>query len=369
MSGLSGLGKLTGVSSAPGVRVTAFGKHPGWDDHVDALGDQGPLLAELRAQLYDQGIAGNIDAGQWDKPGQPDEARLRPFGHVLLSATGGGGAGASESELVVARLWPSRDGRGRTRYPMVAAASCVGVGADAALSRVLPQLQVLEEALRGAGDAAAARRAVDEAGERLRSIGPGTGAEAIGAGAMGALLDRAEFGPERRGLLRVLYQVRTEMGAFLRGSKGEAPAQGRAIRLPMSRGVAHDRALGEAYALVRALVRPGVRVTVIRPLEDDWVDVVVGSLSAGAVACLRQGASRLAPSTEIPYSVGEDDRAALLALLGVKGAGRAELAAAPGVAGREEEGKSSMKLVLILLGALLLAAGAAGAWWLMNRPA
>src|SRR5262249_6263883 len=47
------------------VHVAAFGKHPGWDDHVE-LGLDTTRLAEVRQWLYVEGIAGNVDSGAWD---------------------------------------------------------------------------------------------------------------------------------------------------------------------------------------------------------------------------------------------------------------------------------------------------------------
>ena len=54
-------------SSAPGVYLGAFGKHPGWDDHVDDMGLETPLLLWAKRLLYTDGIAGNIDKGEWDR--------------------------------------------------------------------------------------------------------------------------------------------------------------------------------------------------------------------------------------------------------------------------------------------------------------
>src|SRR5205085_2200920 len=52
---------------APALHLAAFGKHPGWNDHLDDLGlDTAPLVNAKRL-LYIQGISQNIDSGAWDK--------------------------------------------------------------------------------------------------------------------------------------------------------------------------------------------------------------------------------------------------------------------------------------------------------------
>ena len=49
------------------VHVAAFGKHPGWDDHIEEIGLDSDLLVKAKRLLYTEGIAGNIDSGAWEK--------------------------------------------------------------------------------------------------------------------------------------------------------------------------------------------------------------------------------------------------------------------------------------------------------------
>ena len=43
--------------------LAAFGKHPGWDDHIPAIGVATETLAWVEKTLYNKGIRGQIDSG------------------------------------------------------------------------------------------------------------------------------------------------------------------------------------------------------------------------------------------------------------------------------------------------------------------
>ena len=47
------------------VGLAAFGKHPGWDDHVEDLGLETESLNLAKTLLYVNGIGGQIDSGAW----------------------------------------------------------------------------------------------------------------------------------------------------------------------------------------------------------------------------------------------------------------------------------------------------------------
>ena len=64
------------------VALAAFGKHPGWDDHVEDLGLETESLNIAKTVLYINGIGGQIDSGEWDKL---DAAQQLPaFNHLFL---------------------------------------------------------------------------------------------------------------------------------------------------------------------------------------------------------------------------------------------------------------------------------------------
>src|SRR5437763_1714149 len=107
----------------PSISLAAFGKRPGWDDHVE-LGVDTESLAEIRQSLYINGIAANIDAGAWEK--LPPDQRLPEFNHSLLHY-------APRQGALAARLWSSTDGKGRKKYPLVLCAQGAGLSPHWAL--------------------------------------------------------------------------------------------------------------------------------------------------------------------------------------------------------------------------------------------
>src|SRR6185503_18295903 len=117
------------------VALAAFGKHPGWDDHVEDLGLETESLNLAKTVLYVNGIGGQIDSGAWEKL---DAAQQLPaFKHVFVWQRSG--------QILVGRLWSSGDGKSRKRYPMVICLHFMGVTLGWALKHALPALAELEE--------------------------------------------------------------------------------------------------------------------------------------------------------------------------------------------------------------------------------
>jgi len=141
------------------VFLGAFGKHPGWDDHVEDLGLESESLIFAKKLIYVEGIGGQIDAGAWEKldPAQ----QLPSFKHVFVWHRSG--------QFLIGRMWSSSDGKGRTRYPMVICAHCVGVPLSWALDQVLPRLESMERACLQTRDAADVRAILARYRNELRN--------------------------------------------------------------------------------------------------------------------------------------------------------------------------------------------------------
>src|SRR5205807_4621001 len=117
------------------VGLAAFGKHPGWDDHIEDLGLETDSLNLAKTVLYVNGIGGQIDSGGWEKM---DAAQQLPaFNHLFVWQRGG--------QFLVGRLWSSSDGKGRKRHPMVVCLQFAGVTLGWALKQALPVLADLEQ--------------------------------------------------------------------------------------------------------------------------------------------------------------------------------------------------------------------------------
>src|SRR6267142_2546677 len=83
------------------VALAAFGKHPGWDDHVEDLGLEPASLNLAKTVLYVNGIGGQIDSGAWEKS---DPAQQLPdFRHLFVWQRSG--------QILIGRLWSSSDGK------------------------------------------------------------------------------------------------------------------------------------------------------------------------------------------------------------------------------------------------------------------
>src|SRR5438477_458719 len=106
---------LSSGKTAPTVYLATFGKHPGWNDHIDDLGLDTDDLVNAKRLLYMQGINQNIDAASWEnlEPGK----RIDSFRHDFLWHMPAGVGGDAEC-LIAGRMWSSVDGKGRDKYPM-----------------------------------------------------------------------------------------------------------------------------------------------------------------------------------------------------------------------------------------------------------
>src|SRR6516165_958254 len=122
------------ASSGRFVAVAAFGKHPGWDDHIEDLGLETESLNLAKLVLYVDGIGGQINSGAWEKlePAQ----QLPGFEHLFVWQRLG--------QILIGRLWSSSDGKGRKRYPMVVCLHFMGLPLAWALKQALPVLSELE---------------------------------------------------------------------------------------------------------------------------------------------------------------------------------------------------------------------------------
>jgi hypothetical protein len=294
---------LTGLGKSPRVVVGAFGKHPAWDDHIEDQGLATDELVEVRRRLYADCIAGNINAGEWGKPDQPAPAWLVDFGHVFLWRLEAG-------SIIAGRLWPSRDGRKRTKYPMVVVAQCDNVGLTWIAQNVLPRLERLQQQCIDAASQEGVIAAVQSAQSDLSAVVSGAGPEDDSASlrlAMDRLLQSPLAEGTRTALYRVQYQLERELGGYLaagRAPKQPLPPRGQHMRIPG----AIDPPESDLLAWTRYVLRqiaPEASAFISKPLNAGWVDVSVGELSPQLVFPLRAGAEHVAPASEVPYTIND----------------------------------------------------------------
>ncbi|MBM4038426.1 MAG: hypothetical protein FJ290_07920, partial [Planctomycetes bacterium] len=274
-----------GAPSAPEAYVAAFGKHPGWDDHIEDLGLETHRLVAVKRVLYTQGLAGNIDSGAWERLG--DEERLEGFHHLFIWR--------SAYDLVLGHMWSSSDGKGRTRYPMVLCAQVCGTPLEWAFRHVLPLLETIEARCVATTSAAVVRAVLDDGRRMLRQAAAGVAA--VGQPvppmprALAYLADRPEMAPNHQALHRVLYLIEREMVAYHPEGSDVAAASTAHLRATHMRVPACANSAQGAAALwlgfLLSRLDPAAPMLLVLPLGQPWVDVVVGEPGVQQFFCVR----------------------------------------------------------------------------------
>ncbi len=303
------------------VFLAVFGKHPGWDDHIDDLGIETRRLAEVKRVMYFECIAGNIDSGSWEAI--DESARLAAFAHEFVWRTPGG--------LVVGRMWSSRDGKGRSKYPMVVVAQCDGVPPSFISSHVMPALAGMQEKCQGAATAAEVIEAADQTRARLREalggagLAGGDGESFVAAPKeLASMLASAGMTGESVGLQRVLYEIDREMAPF-RPIKGDGKKTSRIIdaraqhlRVPVV-GAGSIETSRFWMGVIAREVDASVSMLAFVPLasagESGFVDLIVGDPAAPQFFCVRAGVKALAPASDVPYTITPDFQARCKAIV------------------------------------------------------
>lgn len=314
----------------PSIKVAAFGKHPGWDDHIEDIGLASDTLVRVKRTLYTEGIGGNIDAGSWEKLDEPK--RLAAFRHAFVWHLPDG--------VVVGRVWSSRDGKGRSKYPMIVCAHASNVNPGWALDLITPRLADLERACVAATTAEAVKRSVaaTEADLSAQVASAYAGSDSPTTAARGRdsdLLKKLAGSPDLavpgvggpdvpEGLVRILYEMERELSAYRPGTRGTrmgAPAP-QHFRVPRCLPGVGDSARAWAMVLEQELM-PDTPVLVLDPLDQPFVDIVVGDPAAASFYCVRCSAAGLPPTSEVPYSIEDAFRAGAMAKIAAWREGRA----------------------------------------------
>ena len=282
------------------VFLAAFGKHPGWDDHVEDLGLETDSLNLAKILLYVQGIGGEIDSGAWEKlePAQ----QLPSFKHIFFWHRAG--------RCIIGRMWSSSDGKGRTRYPMVVCVQCAGLPLGWTLDQVLPRLEEIERACLQTKSAADVRSLLDRLRGELRSamsnIGTDPGSPAVSPAALARFVSHPSLGPDQEGWCRVLHQMQSQMTAFAPGRfslKGDLSAiRPQQIRLPpCGETMTHTILLWTKFFLSQ--VDSAVPLLFTVPLNEPWLDVTLGEPTPHELFCLRASPKAVPLASEVPYNL------------------------------------------------------------------
>jgi len=298
------------LPQAPRVYVGAFGKHPAWNDHLDDIGLLTASLVRLRRSLYGNGIASQIEAAAWEKAGV--ERTLPAFDHTMLWRRGG--------ESIAGRIWSSRDGVGRSLFPMAAVAHCIGQRFEFIASEVIPALEAAEAGCIASTAAVGVLSALAEAqrGLRLRA-GGALDSIAVADSLVGVDGWTAYFSLDRTDLERVFHHLRVNFGIFAPGSNawcsGEGAARSKVLRLPRVPGSTPVETLNAWLAFIATQVDPAVPLLGIVPRTGTWIDVIVGEPTGADFFALRASLAAAPLVTDVPYQLDTESRQLIEPLL------------------------------------------------------
>jgi hypothetical protein len=281
--------------------LAAFGKHPGWDDHVE-IGIETEHLTVVKRILYSDGIGGNIQSGAWDK--LKDNQRLEGFDHLFVWKHG---------PIVAGRMWSSRDGKGRGRYPMIVCAQS-GMTLPWIVRTVMPALEQVQRRCTETNSAAEVGQVLDQARTALRAEAH-TAKTAYANRATRSGKTKAKANERRDlnngddgGFPTILYHLERELGA------GDLPLGPGAQKVSAQR-TAHLRVPAIASFPARGAVpwinflsnfiTDDTSILALCPNNGSWVDLIVGEPGPPQLFCLLASTAAIPLTTEIPYQLDE----------------------------------------------------------------
>ena len=304
---LGGLATSTEASGEPRAQLCLFGKHPGWDDHMQDMGLNTERLVEVRRTLYAEGIAGNIDVGAWEKLGA---AALPLFEHVFVWRFTG-------DEFVFGRLWSSSDARGRKKYPMVVCVHARGYELTRMAALASESVTRVMETCRQETDAQAVKSAFARESEGLMARASGVGAggyERFDGSCKSTLAADPSLNSDGAvALVRAAYSLHREAEPAMKRGLAQS-SRGVHLRLPGVRGMGPG---GSAWAWSAAILD---LLNVPRGLADGvmaieavggtavggsarWVDGLIGKVTSQELVCLRASTAAIPLTTDVPFNI------------------------------------------------------------------
>jgi hypothetical protein len=292
--------KLFSSKSKPAIFLGAFGKHPGWDDHMEDLGMETESMLAAKEVLYVEGIGGQINSGEWEK--LPEADRLAEFDHLFLWKR--------DDAFLLGKLWSSSDGKGRKKYPMIVMAHCQGIPLGAGLSEILPVLKDCEAICKGTKSADEVRSRLSTLREKLRIfaaepiIEPTPDREKVTA-----FLEKIVPGKNPESIYRIFYHLQNQGGQQSSRTDGGGEWQTRAMRarLPYTPGFVIESFLYWTYVLD---IQMGSRVPALLtlPLAGTWIDALIGRPAPKDFHALLAKPEIFAITSEIAFQIEDDFR-------------------------------------------------------------
>ncbi|MDR1497345.1 MAG: hypothetical protein LBS59_02845 [Puniceicoccales bacterium] len=270
----------------PSAQLAVFGKHPAWNDHMEDIGLETQTLLETKRLLYIQGIGFQLDKNAWAS--LPAASALESYNHWFLWHRLG--------ECLIGRFLPTRDGKGRDKYPLILAAHILGTPLAPAINAAIAPLKHLEKEIQ----AATTRTAV---GDAVRDAHRALAVQIENAVDVPHLLpDDATPATDATGWARILHSATTELAAFAPGRSTTPNPPGRHLRLPMFPATAHPKdALLYWAAFWFAQLNRNIPVLLVHAVGTDFVDLLVGEPASPLFYCVRANREVLPVHSDIPY--------------------------------------------------------------------
>ena len=284
------------MPDAPRVYLCAFGKHPGWNDHLDDIGVNTASLIEARRIIYG-GIAHQIESATWQKAGP--EKVAAGFDQVIQWSRMG--------ETICGLMWSSQDGKGRSLYPMIALAHCVGQPLEWVAGTVLPALEDMAAKCRATASAQTVITLLNDTQEALRAHAAAVSGEHQAASLVGVTGWAEYFSREPEGLRRVLHHLRGHFAAFAPGClewcEGDKAARSGSMRLPQIPGMKLAESLNAWLAFFSTQIDPAVPLLGVLSVGGDWIDVIAGEPTPADFFVLKALPAAVPRLTDIPYQL------------------------------------------------------------------
>jgi len=282
-----------------GIFVAAFGKHPGWDDHIDDIGFETDVFVTVKRILYIQGIGGNIDSGSWDK--LKEDQLIEEFNHVFFWYING--------NMVVGRMWSSQDGKGRKSYPFVVCVQCSKLPIKWIFENILPRLEKVEATCAATTSANDVRMAIQSVERELRQSARQcqTSPSPLIAypDAIARLARHPEMGPNQEGLFRVLYHIEREVGRHRANTTGSIALRSTSLRIPTSQDTMLEIILLWNSFLFKMFGK-NTPMLILMPQRDNWIDIIIGEPTEIQLYCLRASLKVIPLTSSIPYNMGSE---------------------------------------------------------------
>jgi hypothetical protein len=285
----------------PQVWLGAFGKHPGWDDHIDDIGLETESLLLAKQSLYVEGIGGQIDSGEWEKL---DDARcLREFKHVFLWKRG--------EAFLIGRIWSSRDGKNRTKYPLVVCAHCLSLPLNWALTAVSQCLGDVEGRCKSARLADEVRGVLGQALDHLRTSIAQVDAELPPREPDArAFAERLGLTEQHEALYRIVFCVHRQLAGYLAGARANENNLGAGqVRLPSVAGPAGE-VLSFWSRFLESQLGSNVPVLLTLPLQECWVDATCGEPASREFYSLRAKPEVMPVASDVACRIPDEFRKA-----------------------------------------------------------